>query len=171
VVAVIKVGGATEVQVSEKKDRITDALNATRAAIEEGIVAGGGSALLFASRDIKEEDYDNVDIRRGIRIVKEALKMPAKIISDNAGYPGEVVVGKLLESQSSSFGYDAQNGKYVDMFEAGIIDPTKVVRTALVQAASVASLMTTTEVLIVDLPKKEHEHGPPGGMGGGGEMF
>jgi len=174
-VAVIKVGGATEVQVSEKKDRITDALNATRAAIEEGIVAGGGSALLYASRDLNEDEFgSNVDIRRGVRIVKEALKIPAMTISENAGYPGQVIVGKLLESQSTSYGYDAQNGKFVDMFEAGIIDPTKVVRTALLQASSVASLMTTTEVVIVDLPKKDepHSHGG-GGMGGGmgGDMF
>jgi len=153
-VAVIRVGGASEVEVSERKDRIVDALNATKAAIEEGIVPGGGSALLWASRHITVKG-ENFDQDQGIKIVKAACKVPTKTIASNAGVEGSVVVGKLADSTSPSFGYDAAGDRYVDMFEAGIVDPTKVVRTAIIDAASVASLMTTTETIIVDLPKEE----------------
>jgi len=153
-VAVIRVGGASEVEVSEKKDRIVDALNATKAAIEEGIVPGGGSALLWASRNITVKG-ENFDQDQGIKIIKAACKIPTKTIANNAGVEGSVIVGRLSESTSSSFGYDAAHDKFVDMFEAGIVDPTKVVRTAIIDAASVASLMTTTETIIVDLLPKE----------------
>jgi len=175
-VAVIKVGGASEVEVNEKKDRITDALNATKAAISEGIVSGGGSALLFASKDLeklkKEVKTKNFDQGQGIQIVQDALKVPCKTIANNAGHEGSVVVEKLLSQNNFAMGFNAQSGEFVDMYKAGIIDPTKVVRTALVDAASIASLMTTTEAVIVDKPKKDnHSHSPPmggmGGMGGG----
>merc|ERR1719324_2192678 len=167
-IAVIKVGGATEVEVGEKKDRVTDALNATRAAVEEGIVAGGGTALLYASKALKELETSNFDQKVGVDIMRQALTVPCKTIANNAGAEGAVVVGKLLESTDSNFGYDAQVGEYVDMVAKGIIDPTKVVRTALVDAASVASLMTTTESMIVDLPKDDAPGPPGGGMGGMG---
>jgi len=176
-VAVIKIGGASEVEVNEKKDRITDALHATRAAVAEGIVPGGGSALLYASKSLdelkKKVKAQNFDQGQGIQIVQDALKVPAKTIANNAGVEGSVVVEKLLEQTNFTFGYDAQSAQYVDMIQKGIIDPTKVVRTALVDAASVASLMTTTEALIVDLPKKnQNVNANAGGMGGmGGEMF
>lgn len=147
-VAVIKVGGASEVDVQEKKDRIVDALNATRAAVEEGIVPGGGAALLYATRILKDLPSENVDYGVGIKIVERALKVPAATIASNAGVEGAVVVGKLEESVDTNLGYNAQAGEYVDMIKAGIIDPTKVVRTALVDAAHVASLMTTTEAMV-----------------------
>jgi len=166
-VAVIKVGGATETEVNEKKDRVTDALNATRAAVEEGIVAGGGTALLYATRALKDLSPPNFDQKHGVDIMTRALTVPCKTIASNAGVEGAVVVGRLLDSEDTNFGYDAQNDKYVDMVAAGIIDPTKVVRSALVDAASVASLMTTTEAMVVDLPKKD-EPPPPGGGGMGG---
>jgi len=179
-IAVIKVGGASEVEVNEKKDRITDALNATKAAISEGIVPGGGVALLYASRELetlkKETKSKNFDQGQGIQIIQDALKVPAKTIANNAGYEGSVVVEKLLSQKSFALGFNAQTGEYVDLYKAGIIDPTKVVRTALVDAASVASLMTTTEAVIVDRPKREsHSHndmggGMGGGMGGMGGM-
>ncbi len=167
-VAVIRVGGATEVEVKERKDRVDDALNATRAAVEEGIVPGGGVALLRAAKAITIEG-ENDDQNAGINIVRRALEAPIRQISENAGVEGSIVVGKVLEKSETSFGYDAQNDAYVDMFEAGIIDPTKVVRTALQDAASVASLLITTEAGVAEAPKKE-EAAVPGGMGGMGGM-
>jgi len=167
-VAVLKVGGASEVEVGEKKDRITDALNATKAAVEEGIVPGGGVALLYATRGLKNLKFDNFDQNVGVKIIAEALKVPCKAIANNAGTDGAVVVGKLLEKEDNEWGFNAQTGVYENMIKAGIIDPTKVVRTALVDAASVASLMTTTEAMVVELPKKEDRAGAGGmrpGMG------
>jgi chaperonin GroEL len=167
-VAVIKVGGATEVEVKEKKDRVDDALNATRAAVEEGIVPGGGVALLWASKAIKTEG-DNEDQEAGINIVRRALQAPIRQIAENAGVEGSIVVGKVLEQKSGSYGYDAQNNEYVDMIQKGIIDPAKVVRTALQDAASVAGLLVTTEAGVAEAPKKGgegHAHMPGGGMGG-----
>jgi chaperonin GroEL len=163
-VAVIKVGGATEIEVKERKDRVDDALNATRAAVEEGVVAGGGVSLLKASNAITVKG-DNDDQEAGIQIVRRALQAPIRQIADNAGVEGSVVVGKVLESKSVTFGYDAQNDEYGDMIEKGIIDPVKVVRTALQDAASIASLMITTEAGIAEAPKKGS--GGSGGMGGG----
>jgi chaperonin GroEL len=171
-VAVIKVGGATEVEVKEKKDRVDDALNATRAAVEEGIVPGGGVSLLRAVSNIDVKG-DNDDQEAGINIVRKALQAPIRQIAENAGVEGSIVVGKLLEKKKDSFGYDAQSGEYVDMFEAGIIDPAKVVRTALQDAASIAGLLITTEAGVAEAPKKEAAGGPGrmgGGMGGMGGM-
>jgi chaperonin GroEL len=167
-VAVIKVGGATEVEVKEKKDRVDDALNATRAAVEEGIVPGGGVALLWASKAIKTKG-DNDDQEAGINIVRKALQAPIRQIAENAGVEGSIVVGKVLENKSASYGYDAQNDEYVDLIQKGIIDPAKVVRTALQDAASVAGLLVTTEAGVAEAPKKAaegHAHMPGGGMGG-----
>jgi chaperonin GroEL len=167
-VAVIKVGGATEVEVKEKKDRVDDALNATRAAVEEGIVPGGGVALLWASKAIKTKG-DNEDQEAGINIVRRALQAPIRQIAENAGVEGSIVVGKVLEQKSGSYGYDAQNNEYVDMIQKGIIDPAKVVRTALQDAASVAGLLVTTEAGVAEAPKKGgdgHAHMPGGGLGG-----
>jgi chaperonin GroEL len=168
-VAVIKVGGATEVEVKERKDRVDDALNATRAAVEEGIVAGGGVALLRATQAITVKG-ENDDQNAGIAIVRRALQAPIRQIAENAGVEGSIVVGKVLEKQAgSSYGYDAQNDEYGDLFEKGIIDPAKVVRTALQDAASIAGLMVTTEAGVAEAPKKKeagHSHGMPGGMGG-----
>jgi len=168
-VAVLKVGGASEVEVNEKKDRITDALNATRAAVSEGIVPGGGVALLYASKsleDLKQSvKQKNLAQGQGVQIIQDALKVPCKLISHNAGYEGSVVVEKLLEKNDFNMGLDAQSGVYRDLIKAGIIDPVKVVKTALIDAASVSSLMTTTEAVIVDLPKRNS--GPIGGGGGG----
>lgn len=171
-IAVIKVGGASEVEVGEKKDRVTDALNATRAAVEEGIVPGGGTALLYASRTLDSliAGLTNVDQKVGAEIIQRAIRRPCMTIAKNAGVSGEVVVGKLLESDSDTYGYDAGKGEYTDMLKAGILDPTKVVRTALVDASSVASLMTTTEAAVADLPKEEGDSGMPGGMSGMGGM-
>jgi chaperonin GroEL len=171
-VAVIRVGGATEIEVKEKKDRVDDALNATRAAVEEGIVAGGGVALLRAVAAIKAKG-DNEDQEAGINIVRRALQAPIRQIVENSGIEGSVVVGKLLESKKDNFGYDAQTREYVDMIEAGIIDPAKVVLTALQDAASIASLLITTEAGVAELPKKDRPGsggGMPGGMGGMGGM-
>ena len=172
-VAVIKVGGSTEIEVKERKDRVDDALNATRAAVEEGIVPGGGTALLRASRFIDVKGL-NDDEQAGIEIVKAALQYPARQIADNAGVEGAVVVGNIISENKANYGYDAQNDKYVDMVKAGIIDPVKVVRTALMDAASVASLILTTEAAIVEAPKDSG--GAPampdmGGMGGMGGMM
>jgi chaperonin GroEL len=167
-VAVIKVGGATEVEVKEKKDRVDDALNATRAAVEEGIVPGGGVALLWASKAIKTKG-DNDDQEAGINIVRKALQAPIRQIAENAGVEGSIVVGKVLDNKSASYGYDAQNNEYVDLIQKGIIDPAKVVRTALQDAASVAGLLVTTEAGVAEAPKKGgdgHAHMPGGGMGG-----
>ncbi|QQP91984.1 chaperonin GroEL [Skermanella sp. TT6] len=170
-VAVIRVGGATEVEVKERKDRVDDAMHATRAAVEEGVVSGGGAALLYALKSLDSVQTSNDDQRVGVEIIRRALKAPARQIADNAGADGAVVVGKLLESTDPSYGYDAQNGVFGDMFKAGIIDPTKVVRTALQDAASVAGLLITTEAMIADKPEpKGGPAMPPGGMGGMGGM-
>ena len=173
-VAVVKVGGATEVEVKEKKDRVEDALNATRAAVEEGIVVGGGCALLYASQDLDKVKVKGDDQKSGVEIIKKALQSPIRQITKNAGVDGSVVVGKLLEMNKPSHGYDAQTEQYVDMFKEGIIDPVKVVRTALQNAASIAGLLVTTEAMVADKPdEKDSGPGgmPAGGMGGmGGGM-
>jgi len=175
-VGVIKVGGGSEVEVNEKKDRVVDALNATRAAVEEGIVPGGGSALLYASKTIDAliEKESNQDVKVGMRIIQRAIRKPAETIASNAGVSGQVIVGKLLESTDYRYGYNAGTGEFVDMIDAGIIDPKKVVRTALIDAVSVAGLMTTTEAAVYELPadKEDGMGGMGGGMGGmGGGMF
>jgi chaperonin GroEL len=157
-VAVIKVGGATEVEVKERKDRVDDALNATRAAVEEGIVVGGGVALLKAAHAITVKG-DNEDQDAGINIVKRALQAPIRQIAENAGVEGSIVVGKVTDGRAAAFGYDAQNDEYGDMFEKGIIDPAKVVRTALQDAASIAGLLITTEAGVAEAPKKKEAHG------------
>ncbi len=170
-VAVIRVGGATEVEVKEKKDRVDDALNATRAAVEEGIVPGGGTALLRAKKAVEKLKNENADIQAGINIVLKALEAPVRQIATNAGVEGSIVVGKLLENKSESFGFDAQEEAYKDLVQAGIIDPTKVIRTALQHAASVSGLLVTTEAMVAELPKKEAAPAMPGGgMGGMGGM-
>jgi len=171
-VAVLKVGGATEVEVKERKVRVDDALHATRAAVEEGIVPGGGVTLLYATRALDKLKAANDDERAGINIIRRALQAPIRQIVENAGLDGAVVAGKLLESNDTNHGFDAQNLEYTDMIKAGIIDPTKVVRTALQDAASIAGLMITTEALIADEPedKKAAVGGMPGGMGGMGGM-
>jgi chaperonin GroEL len=163
-VAVIRVGGATEVEVKERKDRVDDALHATRAAVEEGIVAGGGSALIYAAHALDGLTPANEDQKVGIDIVRRALQAPVRQIAENAGHDGAVVAGKLLESTDRNWGFDAQSGKYVDMIQAGIIDPTKVVRTALQDASSVAGLLITTEAMIAELPKKESPAAAPAGL-------
>ncbi|MFG1281410.1 chaperonin GroEL [Xanthobacter autotrophicus] len=168
-VAVVRVGGSTEVEVKEKKDRVDDALHATRAAVEEGIVPGGGVALLRSIKALEGLKVDNADQKTGIEIVRRAIQAPARQIVQNAGDDGSVVVGKILESSDYSFGYNAQTGEYVDMVKAGIIDPTKVVRTALQDAASVSGLLITTEALIAELPKKNAPAAPA--MPGGGMDF
>ena len=167
-VAVIRVGGATEVEVKEKKDRVDDALNATRAAVEEGIVPGGGVALLRAKKAVEALTSDNPDIMAGIKIVLRALEAPIRQIAQNAGVEGSIVVGKILENDDQTFGFNAQTEQYVNMVETGIIDPTKVVRTALQDAASIAGLLITTEAMVAELPKKDAPAPamPGGGMGG-----
>ncbi len=166
-VAVIRVGGATEVEVKERKDRVDDAMHATRAAVEEGIVAGGGVALLQATKALAKLKVENDDQRVGIDIVKRALQAPARLIAENAGTDGSIVIGKILESNNVNYGFDAQTGTYVDMVKAGIIDPTKVVRTALQDAASVAGLLVTTEAMVAEKPEKKPAMPPgAGGMGG-----
>ncbi len=172
-VAVIRVGGSTEIEVKERKDRVDDALNATRAAVEEGIVPGGGIALLRARKSIDNLTSDNSDIQAGIKIVQRALEAPIRQIVENAGVEGSIVVGKVLENKSATFGFDAQNETYGDMIDAGIVDPVKVVRTALQDAASVASLLITTEAMVADAPKRDGGAPmmpPGGGMGGMGGM-
>src|SRR6202047_4640680 len=172
-VAVIKVGGATEIEVKERKDRVDDAMHATRAAVEEGILPGGGVALLRAIKALEKLKVQNDDQRTGIDIVKKALSWPARQIAINAGEDGSIVVGKILDKDTYAFGYDAQSGEYVNMMSKGIIDPTKVVRTALQDAASIAGLMITTEAMVAELPKKQSPAmpgGPGGGMGGMGGM-
>jgi chaperonin GroEL len=166
-VAVIRVGGSTEIEVKEKKDRVDDALNATKAAVEEGIVPGGGTALLYATKALHGMTGDNEDQTQGIAIVRKAIQSPIRQIVENSGVEASIVVGKLLEQKSNTFGWDAQNEKYVDFIDAGIVDPTKVVRTALQNAASVAALLITTEAMVADRPKRE-AGAPGGGMGGGG---
>ncbi|PVM92287.1 chaperonin GroEL [Caulobacter radicis] len=170
-VAVIRVGGSTEVEVKEKKDRVDDALNATRAAADEGIVPGGGTALLKASKALAGVVGENDDQTAGIAIVRRALQAPIRQIAENAGVEGSIVVGKILENDSSSFGFNAQSEQYVDLVVDGVIDPAKVVRTALQNAASVAGLLITTEAAIVEAPKKGGGAAAPGGMPGGmGDM-
>jgi len=168
-VAVIRVGGSTEVEVKEKKDRIDDALNATRAAVQEGIVAGGGVALLRSSTKITSKG-ENDDQEAGINIVRRALQSLVRQIAENAGDEASIVVGKILEKNEENFGYNAQTSEYGDTITMGIVDPVKVVRTALQNAASVASLLITTEAMIAELPKKDAPAGMPGGMGGMGGM-
>ncbi|WP_024588982.1 chaperonin GroEL [Aliihoeflea sp. 2WW] len=165
-VAVIRVGGSTEVEVKEKKDRVDDALNATRAAVEEGIVPGGGTALLRASKAITVKG-ENSDQEAGINIVRRALQAPARQIASNAGAEASIVAGKIFDNGSETYGYNAQTGEYGDMIQMGIVDPVKVVRTALQDAASVAGLLVTTEAMIAEAPKKESAGGMPGGMPGG----
>ena len=171
-VAVIRVGGATEVEVKEKKDRVDDALNATRAAVEEGIVPGGGVALLRAKIAVSKLRSENADEQAGISIVLKALESPIRQIAENAGNEGSIVVGKITDSKSQTYGFNAQTEEYVDMIEAGIVDPAKVVRTALQDAASVAGLLITTEAMIGDKPKKDSPApAMPGGGGMGGMDF
>ncbi len=171
-VAVIRVGGASEVEVKERKDRVDDAMHATRAAVEEGIVPGGGTALLHASRALEGLKGDNADQQAGIDIIRRAMQAPIRQIVENAGKEGSIVVGKLMESKEANFGYDAQKDEYTDLVKAGIIDPVKVVRVALQNASSVAGIMITTEAMITDLPKDEKMSAgmPQGGMGGMGDM-
>jgi chaperonin GroEL len=171
-VAIIRVGGATEIEVKERKDRVDDAMHATRAAVEEGVVPGGGVALLRAIRSLDKLKPDNDDQRVGVDIVRRALSWPAKQIAQNAGADGSVVVGKILETADYNYGFDAQSGNYVDMVKKGIIDPTKVLRCALQNGASVAGLLVTTEAMVAERPeKKSSAGGPPGGdMGGMGGM-
>ena len=173
-VAVIKVGGNTEIEVKERKDRVEDALNSTRAAVEEGVVPGGGVTLLYAARKLDRVETENSDQRVGVSIVQRSLQRPLRQIAENAGVEGAVVVGKLLDSKNDKLGFDAQNETYVDMVKAGIIDPAKVVRTALQDAASVAGLLVTTEAMVADRPEKKEPAMPPpdmGGMGGMGGMM
>ncbi|NWG25418.1 MAG: chaperonin GroEL [Pseudorhodoplanes sp.] len=170
-VAVIRVGGATEIEVKEKKDRVEDALNATRAAVEEGIVPGGGIALLRAKKAIGRMHNENPDIQAGINIVLKALEAPLRQIAENAGVEGSVVVGKVMDEKSETFGFNAQSDEYVDMIEAGIVDPAKVVRAALQDAASVAGLLITTEAMVAELPKEPAPARPAGGGGMGGMGF
>ena len=171
-VAVIKVGGATEVEVKEKKDRVDDALNATRAAVEEGIVPGGGTALLRAKKAVGKITNDNPDVQAGINIVLKAVEAPIRQIAENAGVEGSIVVGKIMESKSETFGFDAQHEEYVDLIEKGIVDPAKVVRRALQDAASVAGLLVTTEAMVAEIPKEAAAPAMPGGgMGGMGGMM
>jgi chaperonin GroEL len=169
-VAVIRVGGATEIEVKERKDRVDDALNATRAAVEEGIVPGGGVALLYASKSLETLHVEDEDQKAGVNIVRKAIQAPIRQILENAGVEASPVVHRLLSGKSSTAGYDAQKEDYVDMIEAGIIDPTKVVRTALQDAASVAGLLLTTEAMIAEKPEQKKGGGMPGGMGGMGGM-
>jgi chaperonin GroEL len=172
-VAVLRVGGATEIEVKERKDRVDDAMHATRAAVEEGVLPGGGVALLRAIKALEKLKVHNDDQRTGIDIVKKAISWPARQIAINAGEDGSIVVGKILEKDTYAFGYDAQTGEYGNLVSKGIIDPTKVVRTALQDAASIAGLLITTEAMVAELPKKQSpamSGGPGGGMGGMGGM-
>lgn len=171
-VAVIKVGGASELEVKEKKDRVDDALHATRAAVKEGIVPGGGVALLYATKALDTVKPENDDQRVGVEIIRKALQAPIRQIAENAAVDGSVIVGKLLESGNITQGYDAQKGEYTDMFQSGIIDPTKVVRTALEGASSIGGLLITTEAMVADKPEEKCncDHGAPAGMGGMGGM-
>src|SRR4051794_34172027 len=169
-VAVIRVGGATEVEVKEKKDRVDDAMHATKAAVEEGVVPGGGVALLYAAKALDSLKPENNDQKVGIEIVRKALQAPVRQIAENAGTDGSIVVGKLLDKNDMNLGFDAQTGQYVDMVKAGIIDPTKVVRTALQDAASIAGLLITTEAMVAEKPEPKAPAMPGGGMGGMGGM-
>jgi chaperonin GroEL len=167
-VAVIRVGGATEVEVKERKDRVEDAMHATRAAVEEGVLPGGGVALLYASKVLEGLKGENADQKHGIDIVRKALQAPVRQIAENAGTDGSVVVGKLLDQKNGHFGFDAQSLEYVDMVKTGIIDPTKVVRCALQDAASVAGLLITTEAMVAEKPEKKETPPMPGAGGMGG---
>ena len=169
-VAVIRVGGATEIEVKERRDRVDDALNSTRAAVEEGVVPGGGAALLYAAKSLDKLNVADADQRVGIDIVRRALQTPLRQIAENAGEDGAVVAGKLLDRKDSTHGFDAQKGEYVNMIKAGIIDPTKVVRTALQDASSVAGLLITTEAMVAEVPEKKESAGAPPDMGGMGGM-
>ena len=169
-VAVLRVGGATEIEVKERKDRVDDAMHATRAAVEEGILPGGGVALLRASETLKKLRTQNDDQKTGVEIVRKALSWPARQIALNAGEDGSIVVGKILEKDTYAYGFDAQSGEYVNMMSKGIIDPTKVVRAALQGAASVAGLLITTEAMVAELPRK-NAPAMPGGGGMGGMDF
>ena len=167
----IRVGGATEVEVKERKDRVDDAMHATRAAVEEGILPGGGVALLRATEALKKVRTSNEDQKHGVEIVRKALQAPARQIATNAGEDGSVIVGKILENKSETYGFDAQNEEYVDMLDKGIVDPAKVVRAALQDAASVAGLLVTTEAMVAEMPKdKPAMPAMPGGGGGMGGM-
>ena len=177
-VAIIKVGGITEIEVKERKDRVEDALHSTRAAVEEGIDPGGGVTLIYASRQLNKLEGENADQQVGIEIVQRSLRMPLRYIAENAGSDGSIVVGKILDSKDKQFGFDAQAEKYTNLVKAGIVDPAKVVRAALQDAASIAGLLITTEAMVADRPEKKDESGggmPPGGgdmggMGGRGGM-
>ena len=169
-VAVIKVGGATEVEVKERKDRVDDALHATRAAVEEGVLPGGGVPLLRAARVLEKLKAENDDQKTGIEIVRKALGWPARQIAINSGEDGSVVVGKILDKDSYTYGFDAQTGEFGNLVSKGIIDPTKVVRAALQDAASVAGLLVTTEAMVAELPKKKSPPMPGGPGGGMGDM-
>ena len=169
-VAVIRVGGATEVEVKERKDRVDDALHATRAAVEEGVLPGGGVPLLRAARVLEKLKAENPDQKTGIDIVRKALGWPARQIAMNSGEDGSVVVGKILDKDSYTYGFDAQTGEFGNLVSKGIIDPTKVVRAALQDAASVAGLLVTTEAMVAELPKKKSPPMPGGPGGGMGDM-
>ena len=172
-VAVIRVGGSTEVEVKEKKDRVDDAMHATRAAVEEGIVPGGGVALLRAKSAIGKLTNENDDMQAGINIVLKALESPIRQIAENSGVEGSIVVSKVLADKSPNFGFNAQTEQYVDMLSAGIVDPSKVVRVALQDAASIAGLLVTTEAMVAEVPKEKPAMPPMpggGGMGGMGGM-
>jgi chaperonin GroEL len=170
-VAVIRVGGSTEIEVKEKKDRVDDAMHATRAAVEEGVVAGGGAALLYAIRALENLKPANNDQKVGVDIVKKALSYPARQIAENSGTDGSIIVGKLLESTDPNYGYDAQKGEFTDMIRSGIIDPTKVVRHALQDASSVAGLLITTEAMVAEKPEPKTPPAMPPGGGMGGMDF
>ena len=165
-VAIIRVGGSTEVEVKEKKDRVDDAVNATKAAVAEGVVAGGGVALLRAKASVGKLSDENADVQSGINIVLRALEAPIRQIVENSGVEGSIVVGKILSEKSQTYGFDAQSEQFVDMLAAGILDPAKVVRIALQDAASIAGLMITTEAMVAERPRKEAPAMPGGGMGG-----
>jgi chaperonin GroEL len=167
-VAVIRVGGSTEIEVKEKKDRVDDAMHATKAAVEEGIVPGGGVALLRAKAAVQKLKADNPDIQAGINIVLKALEAPIRQIAENSGVEGSIVVGNITSNDSQTYGFNAQTEEFVDMLQAGIVDPAKVVRTALQNAASVAGLLITTEAMVAEAPKKESAPAMPGGGGMGG---
>ena len=173
-VAILKVGGTTETAVKEKKDRVEDALAATRAAMQEGIVAGGGSALLFAASSLKNLKGDNDDQNAGIHIITKVLQAPIRQIAENSGVDGAVIANEVASKKDANYGYDAQNNKYVDMFKTGIVDPVKVVKSALQDAASIAGLLITTEAAIVEVKDETsgggNGGGMPGGMGGMGGM-
>ena len=167
-VAIIRVGGSTEVEVKEKKDRVEDALHSTRAAVEEGIVPGGGVALLRAKAAVRGLKNENSDVQAGINIVMKAIEAAIRQIAENAGVEGSIVVGRITDNKSQPFGFNAQTEEYGDMLAAGILDPAKVVRVALQGAASVAGLLVTTEAMITEAPKKESAPAMPGGGGMGG---